>query len=140
RSATAGEPAHARGRRARRTGHRRRGERGARRRTLHAVSVIYADTSALVRAYFAEEPEHDVLRRVLLEGTTPVVSSELAWIEFASAVSAASRHARLRSAQPVVDRFACDCADDDGPLTLLRLDPAATFPLAHRLVAEHRLR
>lgn len=55
------------------------------------MSLLYADTSALVRAYFANEPEHKELSARLLEGDEAVVSSEITRLEFASAVSAAER-------------------------------------------------
>jgi uncharacterized protein len=103
------------------------------------VSVLYADTSALVRAYFVDEPDHEPLRHLLLAGTDPVVTSELTRVEFASAVSAAHRAGRLRTPQVVLDRFDGDC-HDDGPLTLLRLAADQVLPVAYRMVTEHRLR
>lgn len=103
------------------------------------MTVFYADTSALVRAYFADEPEHRELRARLLEGDEAVVSSELTRLEFASAVSAAARTGRLRKSQLFLDRFDADCSDD-GPIALLRLDPEQVFPLAFRLLTEHDLR
>jgi predicted nucleic acid-binding protein len=103
------------------------------------VSVLYADTSALVRAYFADEPDHDELRTRLLEGEEPVVSSELTRVEFASAVSVAARAERLQEPGLFLDRFDADCGDD-GPIALLRLDSGSALPLAYRLVVEHDLR
>jgi predicted nucleic acid-binding protein len=103
------------------------------------VSVLYADTSALVRAYFADEPEHATLRARLLEGDEAVVSSELTRLEFASAVSAAARAGRLRKSRVFLDRFDADCSND-GPIALLRLDAERVFPLAYRLLTEHDLR
>jgi len=103
------------------------------------VSLLYADTSALVSAYFADEPEHGKLRARLLEGDEAVVSSELTRLEFASAVSAAARTGRLRKVRLFLDRFDADCGND-GPIALLRLDPDRVFPLAYRLLTEHDLR
>lgn len=103
------------------------------------MTLLYADTSAVVRAYFVDEPDHDRLRAVLLEGPDPVVTSELTRVEFASAVSAAGRGGRLSEPRVVLDRFDADCGDD-GPLSLLRLDPEPTLGLAYRLVSEYRLR
>ena len=48
----------------------------------------------------------------------------------------AARAGRLRKPRLFLDRFDADCIDD-GPIALLRLDPAAVFPLAYRLVTEH---
>jgi uncharacterized protein len=103
------------------------------------VSLLYADTSALVRAYLSDESEHAKLRARLLEGNEAVVSSEITRLEFASAVSAAARTGRLRKPQLFLDRFDADCGAD-GPIALLRLDPEVVFPLAHRLLTEHELR
>jgi predicted nucleic acid-binding protein len=103
------------------------------------VSLLYADTSALVRAYFADEPEHAELSARLLEGGEAVVTSELTRLEFASAVTAAARSGRLRKSRLFLDRFDADC-NSDGPIALLRLDPEAVFPLAYRLLTEHDLR
>lgn len=103
------------------------------------MTLLYADTSALVRAYFADEPDHALLRRRLLEGADPVVTSDLTRVELASAVYAAARSGRLRRPQIVLDRFDADCADE-GPLALLRLDPEPVLGRAHRLVREHPLR
>ncbi len=103
------------------------------------MSLLYADTSALVRAYFVDEPEHAELRARLLEGDEAVVSSELTRLEFAGAVSVAARTGRLRKPRLFLDRFDADCSSD-GPIALLRLDPEAVFPLAYRLVTEHDIR
>ena len=103
------------------------------------MSLLYADTSAIVRAYFADEPDHDALRSMLLEGSEPVVSSELARIELASAVSAARRARRLRGADSVLARFDADCGSE-GPILLLRLHAEAVLSTAYRLVGNHRLR
>lgn len=103
------------------------------------MSILYADTSAVVRAYFVDEPDHDELRELLLEGDEPVVTSELTRIEFAGAVTAAFRTARAEGAEALLARFDVDCGDD-GAITLLRLDPATVFPTAQRLVTEHVLR
>lgn len=100
--------------------------------------MFYADTSALVRAYFAKEPDHEPLRQLLLEGSDPVVTSELTRVELASTVAAAARGGRLKEPAVVLARFDADCGDD-GPLTLLRLDSATVLPLAYRLVDEHPL-
>jgi predicted nucleic acid-binding protein len=103
------------------------------------LSILYADPSALVRAYFVDEPDHDSLRELLIEGDQPVVASELARVEFASAVAAAFRSGRMTQAGRVRARFDADCGED-GAITLLRLDPDSVFDLAYDLVANHELR
>jgi predicted nucleic acid-binding protein len=103
------------------------------------LSILYADTSALVRAYFTDEPDHAPLQERLLNGADPVVTSELTRVELASASSAAVRGGRLKQARIVLDQFDADCADD-GPLALIRLDPATVLPRARDLVCTHSLR
>ena len=101
--------------------------------------VQYADTSAVVGAYFADEPDHEQLAAVLFDGAEAVVTSELTRVEFASAVTAAARAGRLDAADALIRQFDVDCRDD-GPLSLLRFDSAQVFPLAQELVRGHRLR
>ena len=103
------------------------------------TGLYYADTSALVRAYLSGEPAHVQLRRLLLEGDVPVVTSVLTRVEFAGAVAAAGRAARLRRPRVLLDRFDADCRDS-GPVTLLDLDTSVTLPLARQLVREYPLR
>lgn len=103
------------------------------------MSLLYADTSALLRAYFADEPEHAELRAMLLEGEEPVVTTELTRVELASAVRAAASAGRFRRWRALLARIDADCGED-GPIALLRLRPEAILPAAYRLVLEHRLR
>lgn len=103
------------------------------------MTLLYADTSAVVRAYFVDEAEHAELRKLLIGGPDPVVTSELTRVEFASAVSSASRALRVAEPRAVLDRFDLDCGED-GAFTLLRLDSQVVLPLARKLVSEQRLR
>lgn len=103
------------------------------------MSLIYADTSALLRAYFADEPDHAQLRAMLLEGDQPVVTTELARVELASAIRAAADSGRLRGARGLLARIDADCGED-GPVALIRLRPEVVLPTAYRHVLEHRLR
>lgn len=99
----------------------------------------YVDTSALVRCYFPDEPDHDELRTSLLEGDEPVVTSELTRVELASAVYAAGRAGRLTDPEELLDRIAVQCSDG-GPVALLDLRPEAVFPVATELLARFPLR
>lgn len=103
------------------------------------MTLLYADTSALLRAYFADEPEHSELRAMLLEGEEPVVTTELTRVELASAVRAAATAGRFRRWSGLLARIDADC-QEDGPIALLRLRPEVVLPAAYRLVLEHRLR
>lgn len=103
------------------------------------MSYLYADTSALLRAYFPDEAGHAELRAMLLEGSEPVGSSELARIEFASAARAAVSAGRLRVLEDLLDRFNAHCGPA-GPIRLLAFDAPAVLPKAYALVLQHRLR
>jgi predicted nucleic acid-binding protein len=103
------------------------------------VKLRYADTSALVRCYFPDEPDHDELRTTLLEGPEPVVTSELTRLEMASAVHAAHRAGRVTDPDEVLEVFDVDCGED-GPLALLRLQPDVVLSLATTLLSDHALR
>lgn len=103
------------------------------------MSILYADTSALMGAYLHDEPEHGVLTALLLDGNDVVITSELTRVEVASAATAAARARRIRYAERLRQRFDLDCTDD-GPLSLLTFDAATVFPLARDMVSEHALR
>lgn len=103
------------------------------------MTVLYADTSALARAYFVDEVDHRALRGLLLDGDDPVVTSEIARLELTSAVLAAARAGRVRRPATVLARLDADCGDG-GPLALVRLDPESVLPEAHRLLQAHPLR
>jgi predicted nucleic acid-binding protein len=103
------------------------------------VSLLYADTSAVVRAYLLAESDHAELRKLLIDGTDSVVTSELTRVEFASAVAAAGRARRIHDSRILLDRFDVDCGVD-GSISLLQLDSAVILPLARRLVTEHAVR
>lgn len=103
------------------------------------MRLLYADSSAIIRAYFADEADHDQLRALLLEGAEAVMTSELARVELAGAVRSAHRAHRLRRPGSLLARIDADCGPD-GPIALLCLEPSKVLPLAYRLVGEHPLR
>lgn len=103
------------------------------------MTLFYADTSAIVRAYFVNEPEHEAIRTLLLEGDEPVVTSELARVEMASAVRGAATGGRLRLWRRLLARIDADFGEG-GPITLLALRPEQVLPVAYQLVLDHRLR
>lgn len=103
------------------------------------MSLLYADTSALVRAYFADEPGHAVLRVRLLEGREPVVTSAIARVELASAVRAAASGRRLGRWRDVLARIDADLAEG-GRIDPIELRPDVILPAAYRLVVDYRLR
>lgn len=105
------------------------------------MTVLYADTSALVRCWLpgADRSDGEHLRALLLEGANPVVTSELTRIEVASAVHAAARCGRLRRADGVLRRADRDWGVD-GPVALLALRAAEVLPLARQIVLDHPVR
>jgi uncharacterized protein len=103
------------------------------------VRVLYADTSVLIRAYLKDEADHLQLRAGILEGPDAVVTSELARVEFASAVRAAAQAARVGGQQELLDHFDADC-QPEAQIRLLELRADTVLASAYRLVLEHRLR
>jgi predicted nucleic acid-binding protein len=101
--------------------------------------LLYADTSALARAYFLDEADHDALRSLLLDGPDGVVVSELVRLELTSATMAAARAGRLALPELVLAAFDADCRDG-GPLAMIGLDAERILPIAHRLLLAHPLR
>jgi len=102
------------------------------------VTVTYADSSVLVRAYMAAEPSHARARAVVFGGSS-VLTCELAVVEFVSAITRAVKGRRIRSSKPTVQAFDQDCADG-GPIILLPLDAANAIDEARRLVTRYGLR
>lgn len=103
------------------------------------MTLLYFDTSAVIRAYFTDEADHEALHGMLFDGGDPIVTSELTRVELTSATAAAFRAKRLPDTNIVLNRFDLDCGDE-GVITMLRLDPATCFPLARQLLVDHTLR
>ncbi|MCG3750866.1 type II toxin-antitoxin system VapC family toxin [Amycolatopsis sp. Poz14] len=99
------------------------------------VTVYYADTSAVVRVFFADEPEHAELRDLLASGRNRVLTSELTRVEFASAMAAAKRSGRIPDAREFLDQF--DAMSRSSTLGVIPFRPARVFPAAQRLVVEN---
>lgn len=108
-------------------------------RTPPVDRVVYADTSALIRAYLPDEAGHGDLRARLLEGDDAVVTSEIAIVEITSALRAAGRHGRIPDADAFIDRAMQDM-EPGGPITLLGLDPDRVIGRARHLCDRHPLR
>jgi predicted nucleic acid-binding protein len=98
------------------------------------VTVLYADTSAVVGAYLADEPDHAELRKLLIDGDHRVLTSELTRLEFASAVTAAKRNGRIPDARAFLAQF-----DEDARsvLGVIPFEPRRIFAAARRLVTDH---
>lgn len=98
----------------------------------------YVDTSAWVRCYFRDEPEHKKLRELILERPEPVVTSELTRVELASAIHAAYRGRRVADAFDLLGDVHTDCGAG-GAVTLLKLQPEV-LDTATELLSRYPLR
>jgi len=101
------------------------------------LSTLYADTSALARAYLGDEPESGRLASLLFESNSAVATSELSRVELARVVTAAERAGRIESA----DRFLLVIDSDlDTAIGVVPLHPDTVLPEARRVLLEHRVR
>jgi uncharacterized protein len=102
--------------------------------------VIYADTSALIRAYMSDEGEQGVLSRRLLEGDQAVATSEIFVVEAAAALARAVRAERSDAAAALARVHAdCDPARG-GSIALLVLTGGEIVAVAEQLALRHGLR
>lgn len=92
----------------------------------------------MLRAYLHDEPEHARLRELLLESGASVFTSEIARVEFGSAVRRASGTGRARRWQRILGQFDADCAA--GTVTLLALRGDDILRRAYEIVTEHPIR
>lgn len=103
------------------------------------MALLYVDTGAIVGAYLTDEIDHLVLRRLLLAGDDPIVTSEVTLVEFTSAIFAAHRGHRITDPEPLLTDFNAECGDQ-GSFNVIDFDRTKILPLARKLVAEHPLR
>ena len=103
------------------------------------MSLLYADSSALLRAYFADEDEHVELRSLLLGEREAVVTSEITRLELASAVRSAYSAGRVGRSSDLLARIEGDLADD-GVVSPIDFRPDPIVGTAYRFILEHRLR
>ena len=103
------------------------------------MSLLYADSSALLRAYFADEDEHIELRSLLLGEREPVVTSEITRLELASAVRSAYSAGRVARSSDLLGRIEGDLAED-GVISPIDLRADVIIPTAYRFILDHRLR
>lgn len=101
--------------------------------------MLYADPSALVRAYLGDETEYAELRALLFESEERVITSEISRVEQASAIRAAAAAGRIVDARAYLDLFDRD-SGGGGRIALLALRPERILQAARELVLEQRLR
>lgn len=100
------------------------------------MTAPYVDTSAIVRAYLADEEEHESLKSLLFDSGQLVLTSELTRIEFASAITAARTAGRIPDAREFLDQLDRDCGPGQ-ELKMIPLVPAVILPAARRLVTDN---
>jgi uncharacterized protein len=103
--------------------------------------MLYVDTSALVRAYMADEAEHDVLVELLRAGREMVATSSLTVVEAASAFALAVRMGRLteREGRRLLDTLDHDLGPD-GVIGVFTFDVERALARARLLLLRHPLR
>lgn len=89
------------------------------------MSLLYADTSAVISAFLADEPDRDKLTELLLSGEHKVVTSELIRTDFARVITAASKQGRLTGRDDFLARL--DSDSGSGVIALLPLAPQRNF-------------
>ncbi|WP_240686979.1 type II toxin-antitoxin system VapC family toxin [Amycolatopsis suaedae] len=100
------------------------------------MTVLYADTSAVVRAFMPDEPEHDELAKLLLDNEDLVITSELTRVEFASAMARARNSGRFLYAKEAIRLFDQEVTSS-GSLSVVPLEPRVVMPAAWRLVSDN---
>ena len=100
--------------------------------------MIYADTSALASAYLSDEVVFHQMRRLLLEDTEPVITSEIARVEFAGAAVRAAWAGRISRPEDFIDTFDRDCRLG-AAISLVPLDREPILSDAQRISAVHGL-
>lgn len=100
--------------------------------------ITYADPSALVGTLLSDAADVDGIRILIESGTDPVMVSELALVEVASACMAAERGARIPDGADLLAKFESWCAPG-GRIRLIELRRETVLPRAILLTQEHRL-
>lgn len=102
------------------------------------MTTLYADASALVRAYLGDEPGSASLRELLLESGESVVTSELSLVEVTRALSAAGRSGRILNVDAALDGVEEDFSAR-GPVLVIGLRADPVLRRAREVVRAHRV-
>jgi uncharacterized protein len=102
------------------------------------MSIVYLDSSVLLRAYLVEEPGH-ADAQTLLTGTDALVTARWTLVEATSALTRAHRARRIVDLQTALAVLAADTGPD-GAVTLLTAPSTAVESEAMRLCRTHGLR
>lgn len=101
--------------------------------------IVYADSSALARAYLADEPGHDDARALLDDPETVLVTGSWTRIEVAGALVRAAK-ARRGLRDDLLALWFADIDPDSGPVTVLTANRDDVERSALRIVLDHGIR
>jgi hypothetical protein len=102
------------------------------------LTTLYADSSALVRAYLGDEPGSASVRWLLLESEEQVVTSELSLVEVTRAFRAAERSGRIVDAAAALAGVEEDFSER-GPVLVIELRSDPVLQRAREVVLAHRV-
>lgn len=101
--------------------------------------IVYIDSSALIRSYLPDEPDHNDVRALLDDVKTATISGSWTRIEVTGALVRAARSNRVR-AERVLELFHRDTAPSNGPLLLVDALQADIEGLALQMVRSSGIR
>ena len=100
--------------------------------------ITYSDPSAIMGVLLADAPDHDQLRRLIVDGAEPVFTSEIAITEVASASMAAEHGSRVSDGRLLISGFETLCANGSR-IRMLTLRPARIFARACEVMTAHHV-
>lgn len=104
------------------------------------MSLLFLDTSALIRAYFDDEPEHEQIHSTLFLEAESLATSSLTLVEADAALESARRSSRIsRRQQSRIRSILQRDFGPDGDITTVDFRPAVTFKRARELIRESPL-
>ncbi len=101
--------------------------------------IVYADTSAVARAFLVDEPEHGAIKELLFTSPGSALTSELTRVELSAAFRRAARAGRINDPERLTAK-ALDQVSRSGGLRTISLEILRIEDEIHRLLARYRLR
>ncbi|WP_129668209.1 type II toxin-antitoxin system VapC family toxin [Phytoactinopolyspora endophytica] len=99
------------------------------------TTLVYVDSSVLVRSYLADEPGHEAAR-ALIEGHRLLLTATFTLVEVVSTLHRAGKAKRLTDVDVLIEKL-YEEVSPDGPINLTRPDPAATESAALTIVRHY---
>jgi len=100
--------------------------------------ITYSDPSAIMGVLLADAPDHDHLRRLIVDGAEPVFTSAIAITEVTSACMAAQRANRVPDGRLLISGFQMLCAGGSR-IRMLTLRPDRILARACDLISTYRV-